>query len=444
MDTDRKKPRDHLSPPDRRREGRRGVDTWFTRRARELEAALFISQALFECLDINELVEEALRTAMKVVKAEAGSILMAEPKSKKLVFRYAVGGKGKALVGTSIPWDQGIAGSVFQSGELETISDANQELRHFTKIDKFTGYTTHDMIVVPLKRWGGHPIGVLEVLNKRDGRLDEEDTALLIIVSAFAAMAIEQARLYEETKLAEVMHLLGDITHDIKNLLQPIVTAEKLLGAEIKEILGEVQGTESGNAFSSHTFCNEIMDMLRNSTKRIQDRMKEIADCVKGLSAPPQFAPCLIADVVEGVVKTLGIYATEKGISLRTEGLTELPSIQADERRLFNAFYNLINNAIEEVPPGGSITVHGHGLPIDGMIHISVADTGRGMPPEVRDSLFSARAISLLKPGGTGLGTKIVKDVVDAHHGQITVQSEEGMGTTFILYLPLQPPGAVS
>ena len=69
---------------------------------------------------------------------------------------------------------------------------------------------------------------------------------------------------------------------------------------------------------------------------------------------------------------------------------------------------------------------------------LAVADTGRGMPPEIRDTLFTARAISR-KPGGIGLGTKIVKDAVDAHKGKITVESQEGVGTTFSLTLPLDP-----
>ena len=68
-----------------------------------------------------------------------------------------------------------------------------------------------------------------------------------------------------------------------------------------------------------------------------------------------------------------------------------------------------------------------------------MADRGRGMPPKIRDRLFSAKAIST-KKGGTGLGTKIVKDVVDAHKGKIWVESEPGLGTTFQLRFPLDPP----
>ena len=76
-----------------------------------------------------------------------------------------------------------------------------------------------------------------------------------------------------------------------------------------------------------------------------------------------------------------------------------------------------------------------------GDVIVSVADTGRGMPPEVRDSLFRSRIFSR-KAGGTGLGMKIIKDVVDAHKGRITVESKEGVGTTFYLRLPLNPSTA--
>jgi signal transduction histidine kinase len=133
--------------------------------------------------------------------------------------------------------------------------------------------------------------------------------------------------------------------------------------------------------------------------------------------------------------------ADEKNISLRAEGLDLLPPITADERRLFNAFYNLIHNAISVVPGGGFVTVSGQVELQTGLLLLSICDNGRGMPPEIRDSLFTSRAISH-KMGGTGLGTKIVKDVVDAHGGQITVESKEGVGTTIHICLPMQQPSA--
>ena len=83
----------------------------------------------------------------------------------------------------------------------------------------------------------------------------------------------------------------------------------------------ELQARE---AKSSQEMSNEIIDMVRNNAQRIQNEMRDIADCVKGLSSPPRFSLCQVAEVVSQVIKTLRILAKEKGISLQTEGLEDL------------------------------------------------------------------------------------------------------------------------
>jgi signal transduction histidine kinase len=422
--------------PNRRGVPRRREDLKLRQRERELEAARRICQDLFQHRNVDALVEQALHTALDVIGTEAGSVLLADQESKQLVFRYVIGGKAEVLHGTFIPWDKGLAGAVFQSGEPVVSSDVQQDDRHFADVDTSTGYKTRDMIVLPLKRWDGEPIGVLEVLNKREGRLDQDDVAILTIVSAISAQAIEEARLFEEAKLAEVARILGNIGHDVKNLLQPVVTATGLLQSEVDELYARLPATEMDKAKASHELCNEVIGMLRDGSQRIQNRMKQIADCVKGLTAPPNFVPCRVADVVHNVLRTLRLLAEEKGAALRTEGLDLLPPIRADESQLFNVFYNLVNNAIPEVSAGGSITVRGRAQTEAGVVVLEVADTGRGMSPEVRKNLFTTR-VSSRKAGGTGLGTKIVKDVVYAHGGQISVKSEEGVGTTFEIRLPI-------
>jgi len=212
-----------------------------------------------------------------------------------------------------------------------------------------------------------------------------------------------------------------------------------LMQAEFKDLLGEALKRNDKQAKESFERCNEVVGMVENSTRRIQDRVKEIADCVKGLSTPPEFGPCQLARVVNEVTDTLKWWADQRGVKIQTSGVDKVPDIVADDRRLFNALYNLINNAIPEVPSGGSITVKAQEEPVGVGLHVRVEDTGKGMPPEIRDTLFTPAAKSS-KRGGTGLGTKIVKDVVDAHHGKITVESQLGVGTTFHIYLPLRPP----
>jgi signal transduction histidine kinase len=403
----------------------------------QLEAVERISQALFQSIDLDQLVETTLHIALEEVGAEAGSILLADPEKEELVFRYSIGEKPVPR-GTAIPWDKGISGSVFQSGEPRITNQVNQEAGHLRQIDQSTGFTTRDMITVPLRRWRGEPIGVLNVLNKRGGPLAHHDLGLLTIISAFAALAIQQAKQFEDAKKAEVVTLLGDIGHDLKNLLTPVCAGMELLRDEVNELFREMSSAKLSEKKVNKEICDEAGEMVQNGIRRLHDRVKEMAECVKGLSSPPNFALCAVGLVILEVFKTLQVLAREKQITLRTEGLESLPEFHADERRLYNAFYNLINNAIPETPQGGAITVSGHLDQDTGGIALAVADTGRGMPPDIRDRLFSARAVST-KKGGTGLGTKIVKDVVDAHKGKIWVESQPGLGTTFHLRFPLDP-----
>src|SRR5436309_9609938 len=277
---------------------------------KQLEAARRISETLFHTTDVDELVEKALRSALEEVGAEAGSVLLADLASKQLVFQYSIGAN-PVPKGTSLPWDQGIAGTVFQSGEPAIISDAKKSAHHFVAIDQATGFMTRDMITLPLKRWKGEPIGVLNVVNKRHGTLDKHDLALLTILSAFAALAIEQARLFEEAKKAEVVGLLGDIGHDLKNLLQPVVSGTWLLQTELDEHFESLPPADVKKGQATRDCCNDAIGMVQRTTERIHDRVKEIADCVKGLSAPPQFAPCTVAEVVDSVLQTLRVLAAE-------------------------------------------------------------------------------------------------------------------------------------
>lgn len=406
---------------------------------KQLDAVRLLSETLFQHITVDTLVVKALETALEVLKAEAGSVLLADPATKQLVFHHSIG-KSPVPYGTAIPWDQGIAGSVFQTGKPAVVNDVKSDVRHLNRIDSDTGLETRNMVTIPLKRWVGEPIGVLNVLNKREGGFYDDDVATLTVISAITAAAIEQARLFEEAKLAEVARLLGDIGHDIKNMLMPVVMGAGIMQSELDDLLNPSK--PSNEAEVRERFLM-VIGMLRNSSRRIQERVKEIADCVKGMISPPSFAPCKIANVARSVEDILGLPAKEKNIALRNEGLDSLPDIVADEQRLYNAFYNLINNAIPEVPEGGSIIVRGQTDPMSKSVIISVIDTGRGMPPEIRESLFTAHAISR-KQGGTGLGTKIVKNVVDAHGGQISVESEEGAGTTFHMRLPFLPPSATA
>jgi len=251
-----------------------------------------------------------------------------------------------------------------------------------------------------------------------------------------------ERQLLEEAKLAEVSRRIADIGHDVKNMLTPIQMGMQLLEDELNEHFKSLPASIQVHTPTTQALYKDIIGMTRRGSSRIQMRVKEIADAVKGINSPPRFAACHLGKIVDSVLDALRVTAEEQGVVLEARRLDTLPILQADEQRLFNAFYNLVNNAIPEVPSGGSVRITGGLSPNGKEIILSFEDTGRGMAPDVLSSLFTYHVVSR-KPGGTGLGTKIVKDVVDAHGGTIRVQSAEGKGTTFTICLPIEGPGAV-
>lgn len=429
-------PSEHVVLHNQRRAPRRTVDLRVTNGNKELETALLISQALSRHCTLEELIVQTLDTALEAIGAESGSIFLSDAASQQLINYRSVGVK-PLPPGSAVPWNHGIAGAVFKSAQHAVIVDAEKDPSLPERIDKSTGSVIKNLVIVPLKRWQGEPIGVIEVLNKRNQQIDDDDVAVLTMISSLATPAIEEARLFEAKKLAEVAQMAGDMSHDIKNLLMPVLCGAELLKEELEELYEKWSIRKTPRSEKSRALCHEVLTMVEEDVRRISDRVRELADCVKGMTSPPRFAQCEIASVVEAVLKTLDLMAKRKGVALISKGLDGLPSIEADEQRLYNAFYNLVNNAISETPSGGAITIFGEAAQTADVLDISVTDTGRGMPPEIRDSLFTVRAISR-KTGGTGLGTKIVKEVVDAHKGHINVESTVGVGTTFRLILPLR------
>jgi len=342
----------------------------------------------------------------------------------------------------------GLPGRVWASAAPAWIHDVVEDV-NFPRGPFAAKAGLHGAFAFPI-RSGTQVYGVIEFFSRAirepDGDLLNMVDEIGIKIGQFlqreqteAALRQTEAKLIEEAKLAEVARLVADIGHDLKNLLTPIVLGASHVQGELEECESKLPQLDPEQARATLIQSKEVLMMIRTGARRIQDRVREIADSVKGLSSPPQFGQCRVADVVADVFQALRLIADEQGVSLRAEELDTLPPIMADENRLFNALYNLVNNAIPEVPRGGFVTVRGRTDSEAKTVTLSVADTGRGMPAEVLESLFTYQATSR-KHGGTGLGTKIVKDVVDAHGGLLSVESKPGAGTTFYLTLPINGP----
>jgi signal transduction histidine kinase len=422
---------------------------------RQIDAVRRIAVSLSTVTEVEDLVREALNTSLALAQSEAGSILLHDPAKQKLVFEYVVGEKADELTGTELEPDQGLAGMVFRSGQTFVSEDVGTERAHLRELGEKVGYITRNMVTVPLMSPEAEPLGVMQVLNKRGAQFDGYDVRLVEIMAAQIAVAITTARLHQQARLATVVRFIGNISHDVKNMITPPITSAQTLEIIARDCFQKfdecLSRQEQAGAHTSELpgtvaklreLYPDIVEMILEGCEAVQQRMAQISAAVKGVVAEPHFEPTSIVSIAERVGNMLSHQAQRKGMTLTIEAARELPSAVVDGRQIYNAVYNLILNAVDACNKGDTVTfrcdgVDGGEFPAGNCLIMECRDTGPGIPDQVKAKLFTDRAVST-KPMGTGLGTRIVKDVVDAHSGTIEVESEVGVGTTIRCRIPLR------
>jgi signal transduction histidine kinase len=151
--------------------------------------------------------------------------------------------------------------------------------------------------------------------------------------------------------------------------------------------------------------------------------------------------------LLDSIVEKFSLQAQKDGVNLILDSLPDLPTLVADGDRLAQVFTNLVDNALSHTPAGGQVTLQV--LPTQTEMEIRVTDTGAGIPADALPHIFERfYQADLSRPGGekhgAGLGLAIVHEIVAAHSGRITVRSQEGLGTTFSVCLPLVQPAATT
>jgi len=240
-------------------------------------------------------------------------------------------------------------------------------------------------------------------------------------------LAAQKERLVQTERVAAWRELARRLAHELRNPLFPMqITVENLQKARK---LDAKQFLEVFNE-STATLKTELAN-LNTIVGRFSDFSKMPA---------PQFVRVNVNEVLRNSVRLFEPQFNEVGKPTITPELflTEpLPDIDADPDLLHKAFQNLVLNALDAMPAGGTLTLRT--MERDGNIRIEVADTGKGLTPEECSRLFTPYYTT--KQQGTGLGLAIVQSVVSDHHGTISVTSEEGRGTTFRIEFPQRQAG---
>ncbi len=229
----------------------------------------------------------------------------------------------------------------------------------------------------------------------------------------------QRERLVQTERVAAWRELARRLAHELKNPLFPLqLTVENLLRAREQ---GQQQFDDTFRE-SAATLLSEISN-LKTIIARFSDFSK---------MPQPHFQPVQLGELVQDVAKPQQAQLAKGNIACQLELPENFQPIAADPDLLHRALSNLVLNAIEAMPEGGTLTLRTRYEP--NSVSIEISDTGKGLSQEDCSRLFTPYYTS--KAQGTGLGLAIVQSIVSDHGGRISVRSEQGCGTTFIIDLP--------
>jgi signal transduction histidine kinase len=386
------------------------------RQVEQLHALQEVSQELVLELDHDRLLHNILRSAVDVVDASAGSLLLLDETTDELVFKVVEGGGGEKLQGTRMSRYHGIAGWVLKNGEAVIVDDTLQDQRFYAEIGNKVDYTTTSMLSVPMLD-RGEAIGVLQILNKRSGeRFDESDKELLTAFAAQSAIAIRNAQLYRE--LREERDRLVAVEEDVrKNLARNLhdgptqIVAAIMMNLEFIRVLLQRAPDKVDDELDELTkLADRAMRQLRTMLFDLRPIILEAKGLIPALEA--------YAEKLTGT-ESFAVYLIANG---------EVPRLNKQaESAIFAVVQEAINNAKKHA--------HADHIQIavrcsDDTLDVCVRDDGAGFDVSAVTGNYESRG---------SLGVLNMYERAEMIGGTFSMDSAVGEGTTVRLVAPLAP-----
>jgi two-component system phosphate regulon sensor histidine kinase PhoR len=296
------------------------------------------------------------------------------------------------------------------------------------------------------------PIELLQLIRRA---LDEREPIRDELNVYFPEERILEANLVP-MKLSEeaepgVLLVLQDVT-EIRRLERMRSEFVANVSHELKTPVAAVKGfaeTLLAGAMNDPETARSFLTIIQEESDRLNRLIGDILELAKIESrrAPLQFSPIEAAPFLERLVEMMLAEAARKNIRIDWEAEEGL-FFEADEDRLRQILLNLLQNGINYTPEGGRVHVRAEAVPAEGdgeeRVRITVSDTGIGIPkkdiPRIFERFYRVDKARSRSSGGTGLGLSIVKHLVELHHGAIRVESAVGVGSSFIMELPMLQP----
>jgi K+-sensing histidine kinase KdpD len=387
------------------------------RRRDEVHVLTEVNRRLKGYFEIQSVLREIMAFTKRMLDSEACSLFLLDPETDQLFF-YVTDDSGADLDEIRLEKGQGIVGHVVETGESLTVNDTRSDDRFFSGVDTKTGFVTKCLICVPMAI-DERVIGAVEVLNKVDSTYTNEDVQTLEAIASQAALAIQYVRATEKrsvnARMAVVGNMASQVIHDLRNSMQVISGFSQLIALERPDQF-------------------ENCEIIRSEIDKLVQMSQEILEFSRGSSITVNPEKVSLTEFVTKIHHFNQTHLKQNdGIELvleiKTEGLVDL-----DRNKMERVVQNLISNARDALDGERKIILSTS--IVKDQVQISVQDFGKGMDQAIARNVFKP-FFTKGKAGGTGLGMAIVKNIVEGHHGSIEVDSEEGVGTTFTLSLPV-------
>lgn len=375
-----------------------------------------IARDLASTLDLDILLSRIVHAAAEISGAEAASILLYDDTSRQLYFQVSTNMDDATRRGIIVPLDGSIAGWIVNNRQTVRVMNAHEDPRFFSNVEETTGLTTESLLGIPLVT-KNKIVGVLEALNKHKGKFSDVDESMLLVLGAQAAVAIENARLFQQSDL------ISEFVHELRTPLASLSTATYLL---LRPEMSQDQR-------------DQIVNNIHNETIRLNALASSFLDLARLESGRVQFRKTTfsVADLIYECKDVMATKATEDNIQIRVESPEGLPLLEADRDKVKQVVLNLLSNAIKYNRPNGMVMLRAEATEKELVIYIQ--DTGLGIPdeslPHLFEKFFRVREHES-RVAGTGLGLSICKQIINGHGGRIEVKSKIGVGTVFMVSLP--------
>jgi signal transduction histidine kinase len=388
-----------------------------------LEMMLEASRAFNSTLDLNALLQSIMEVAIQLTDTETASILLLDRREGEFFFEMTIDEKQGQAEPITVPFAGSMAGWIVKNSEPLIVDNIQEEEHHFSEVELITDFKMQAVLGMPLTI-KEKTIGVIEVFNKKGHTsFADNDIHTLDILATQAAAAIENIRFVEQRGR------LDRVFNELKSPMISIIGSSQVMLANPNIDTQDLRsGLEDINREATRLsqMVNDFLDLTKIETGRIQMDRQKID----------------LRLIAQEVIDQFYSQALENKIALSLN-VTEhsIPEICADADRLKQVMANLVDNAIKYNQEGGQVEVT---LSCNQVrVQLSVRDTGKGIAPKdlggVFDKFYRGQdnedENEVVR--GAGLGLSLAKRIIEAHGGDIWVQSELGIGSNFTFSLPL-------